>query len=972
MVTFFCWSLQGAMNRYILLITFFSFTSILWSGEVSIDCLKPDRDEQIAQHFQQKQKLASLSFDVDFSVDEKELCLLTGLKEGQFVDEKDLRSAAFYLQQKSRFSSIDLEIAQVDEGVALLFRLTGGMIFSKVRVHGYITGKYKYKNAYILSEGDRFDISKHDHSLQNMKKIFHENGYFKVKIKDHISYDYHKKVALVDIYLERNSCCKVHDVSLKIEGTDFDPFELQKIKKRIDQSYCAKLKGKYCSKKVIEKYKEMIERFLYRRGLLYSSVDMKVDFDDTVRVVISIELNRKKEFVFFGNHYFNKQDFLESLLLYGKSAWHFPSAIISDELRQMYHNKGFWEVDISTSEESGKIFCVIHEGKRVRIVGVEFQGIKAFSDEDLAEEAFQGQVLNKLFDKKLYDASKKKMLALYKSYGYWDAFVEKEEFQLLSDYQDQCIILLQIDEGKQRLLRSVSVPGHEEVESDFKQLFDDEEIVYFDYALLTEQKIEIIAALKEQGYANIEVSYQLNDADAGGIDLVWEVRGDNVPMKFGKPVLVSNAVVSYSKLSREFTFKKGDVWDLAKIDETANRLRNLGIFDSVQIYPGQTVDSDNERPVLIKVVDADKFEARLRVGLQQVGKNLWFKRGFTHKIGGSFLINNPFKVGDAFALHGDFTQFYGKFSAQYLFPWLFRLPIRSEVKIYNNYYNHPVYFGSNVSLYRASQQGLLFGATRNFEKYSFGATTGFEFMGLKEADVKSLDTVIDYSKELLNKKTAYFYLEPSIVLHRLDNLLNPSSGYRSMISCKAMFDFDTKTSYFKLIAEQALYMKIMSRAVVAVRGRIGHLFNQKFNELIPLERFYLGGVNSIRGYYRDYCPPLGLLTDPIEDSHAGLPKEANNLWKYAPQGGRTMISLNGELRLNLYQSLDAAVFTDFGALFKDTLSGNKENLVGGAGFGLRYNTPVGPIRFDIAWKWRVADKEFEPSYIWYLTLGQAF
>ena len=960
------------MNKNIIFVFFFSY-SLFLSASFSIDCLKADRDEVINSYFIQDQKLIALSFDADFSIDERELRSLIGLQEGEFFSSKEIASAVFYLKQKARFNSIMLKVTQFDEGVKLLFQLTGNMIFSKVSVHGYITGKYKYKNAYILNEGDQFDISKHDHSIDNMRKMFRDNGYFNVKIKDHISYDYEKLIVSVDIYLERNSCCRIDAVILNIEGEGFDALELEKIKTGLFTFCCSRLKGKYCSKKVIEKYKNLIERFLYKRGLLYSQIDMKIEYSEHAEMHVLVELNRKKEFVFFGNHYFSRQDFMESLLLYGKSAWHFPAVIISDELRQMYHQKGFWDADISTSEEAGKMFCVINEGKRVRVVGIEYQGVEAFSDEELHRELAQDQIVNKLFDKKTYDAYKQKILDVYKSHGYWDAFIEKEEFQLMYENKEHCMVSLLINEGKPRMLRSISVPGYEHIEKELQSVFSETVLIPFNYSFLADQKNNITLALKERGFTHIDISYQLNET-ADGIDLVWNIQGDNSIKKFGKAVLVSNAVVSYEKLSREFMFKKGDDWDLKKLDKTAVRLRELGIFDSVQVYPAQACDYDGEQPVLIKVVDADKYEARCRFGLQQVGKNL---KGITHKIGGSFLVNNPLKIGDKIFLDADFTQYYGKFSARYVFPWLFRLPIRSEIQLYNNYYKEPVYFGSDVYLYRANKKGLLLGAGRSFEKYSCGLTSGFDFVGIKEVKGANdttipIDIVLDYSKDLVNKTTTYFYLEPSLVLHRLDNILNPTSGYRSLISCKAMFDFDTKTSFFKLIAEQSFYAKIMPRAVLAVKGRIGHVFNQEFSKLSPIERFYLGGVNSIRGYFHNYCPPFGLLPDPIEDARAGLPEGAKNMWKYAPQGGRTSVSLNAEVRLNLYKQFDAAFFTDLGVLFKDTIIGKKENLVAGSGCGLRYNTPVGPIRFDIAWKWKIFDKDFEPAYIWYLTLGQAF
>jgi outer membrane translocation and assembly module TamA len=66
------------------------------------------------------------------------------------------------------------------------------------------------------------------------------------------------------------------------------------------------------------------------------------------------------------------------------------------------------------------------------------------------------------------------------------------------------------------------------------------------------------------------------------------------------------------------------------------------------------------------------------------------------------------------------------------------------------------------------------------------------------------------------------------------------------------------------------------------------------------------------------------------------------------------------------------LFTDMGALSQNGLAEIKrKDLLGASGFGLRYDTSVGSLRFDIGWKWK---KRFpnDSSFVWFLTLGQAF
>jgi outer membrane protein assembly factor BamA len=167
--------------------------------------------------------------------------------------------------------------------------------------------------------------------------------------------------------------------------------------------------------------------------------------------------------------------------------------------------------------------------------------------------------------------------------------------------------------------------------------------------------------------------------------------------------------------------------------------------------------------------------------------------------------------------------------------------------------------------------------------------------------------------------------------------------------------------FVRVQIDQALFIPI-KQVVAAFRLRLGHIFHQQFNALMPTERFYLGGSQSLRSYQTDSAPPQGLYIDERGEHHL------------VPRGGKSMFNVNVELRfpVPIIKNFGVVLFQDMGALSGDMLSDFKAtNLLHATGFGLRYDTPLGPLRFDIGWKWRKQDHK-ESAYAWFLTFGQAF
>ena len=217
-----------------------------------------------------------------------------------------------------------------------------------------------------------------------------------------------------------------------------------------------------------------------------------------------------------------------------------------------------------------------------------------------------------------------------------------------------------------------------------------------------------------------------------------------------------------------------------------------------------------------------------------------------------------------------------------------------------------------------------------------------------------------------------------------DNPLSPTAGYRGLIDLEAAGGWSgSDFAHQRAVAEIAGFLGVSDAVVLAGRIRGGWLRAGVFQELAaatgegrriahPEKRFYGGGSNSVRGYAQNQLGPkiltvdVGRLVLPIDTANAVctpqqvvlLSCDASDLgvdeFLERPTGGSQLLEGNLEVRLAFGDSpVSVATFLDFGRVWGE--SDSRLTLEGTAftpGVGLRYATPIGPIRIDLAYRGR--------------------
>lgn len=904
----------------------------------------------------------SVTHESDVYIDPDEFAYLIGYTKNCLYTSADLALACVYLQKKRTFSSIDVVVIPGASCVDLVFRLKAAWRFNKVKFEGVVLGKDMYRHHYVMEPGERFDPVKHEHSLESIRAAFYKEGYLHARVYDYFDYDERNRTVTVHIVFEPNERYVVDkvDVVAQVALASMQD-EADALIKQLKVIFVPRIERQYYQEEEINKQTAFLKEYLVKRGFFSVSVKLEQDVDHRtkkMKLIFVVLFKQKRLMQFSGNRFFSERDLYAHVGVFGTALSSIPIDFIKEEIERLYSSKGFDAVHIDVTQQDEIYSLHITEGARAAVDTIVFQGVKAFPHEMLLQQ-FLSPCLHKGYDEQVLEAALEKMRALYQKEGFWDCAVVDKEFT--KNAQGLMCITLIIDEGIQRFVRS-------EVVLEYPDLFEKKQLEpyahacgkVFDQSMLADHKRAIVEYFRDEGYTNVQVTYRLQEEISGQIDIVWTVGALSTVIKFGRTVIVGKSTIPFAYIRKELSCIEGTPWNIERVEETIANLRRIGIHEAIYIYP-ETIDVTSDyRAVMLKLVEDDPLEIRLRAGFQQVSRDLTFRSGTTYKIGGSVMYKNPLHVGDCLSADVDATRYYRNLSFEYHWPWFFGKRVGTSLKGYSIKYIQPVKIGSKHPLYQATQRGILLFFGRRYTQINWGFNVGMEYM---ETNGLALDLAqaIDFAPRLIDTKVPYFFFEPTVLLDYLDDKLNPTRGSLSVISCKGMFPWkEHATTFFKIMFEQSAFYPARPGTVLAGRIRFGHIFQNDFSRIMPTERFYLGGENSLRGYDYDHVPPLGIYID--EDGHK----------QHVPHGGRSMVNINMEVRIDLFDRLSGVLFQDIGTLIqKDFAEIKGGRLFAASGFGFRYHTPIGPLRFDMGFKWK---KRFPSDlrYAWFLTLGHAF
>lgn len=596
-------------------------------------------------------------------------------------------------------------------------------------------------------------------------------------------------------------------------------------------------------------------------------------------------------------------------------------------LKKRYDKEGFYLVDIQPrtkqlSEQDVEVIFEISENRQVKIQTIRFLGNKSFSDRKLRKTLVSKQanllsILTKAgtYDQEMLNADVQRLNYFYQDHGYIDVKVNPPEAYLSLD-KKSIYLTYSITEGEAYRVGEVDVAGD--------LIFDKESLLkpltlkkgdIFRRSVLEKDVQTITERYSDEGYFYVNVR-PIDNADKAHrtVDFTLSIdKGQKV--YFERIRMHGNKITRDKVIRRELLVTEGDLFSLTKLRKSVEAVQRLGFFEDVSPSTPRA--------------SGDEF----------IDLNLDVKEKPT----GTFTLGAGFSSSDKFLFNAEISKdnflglgLRGEVSAQLSKTrQLFNLGIRDP-----HFLDSPYSVGVNVyrstvqypDFNRQSTGGELSVGRKLFELFS--ATLGYQFENVK---ISNVNTAIQsfFTDGITSKVTL------SLDRDGRDNRLFPKKGTFNALTLElAGGPFFGDNEFFKARYNSRVYFPIFKDIVFRAQGRVGYIGSVTGKPVPIFERFFLGGINSVRGYRSRTISPTRQVVSPD-------PASAD--YEFAVGGNKELI-FNFEIVFPIVPQLNVqgVVFFDAGNAYDDGKFFDVTQLKLSSGGGVRWNSPLGPLRFEYA------------------------
>lgn len=572
-----------------------------------------------------------------------------------------------------------------------------------------------------------------------------------------------------------------------------------------------------------------------------------------------------------------------------------------------YRKSGFARTEVTYRVDGSRLILIVHEGSRSLLSSVAFVGNTSFPATQLNEymTGATPEQITKEPDRFPFNASEiangaERVRNFYVSQGYLDATADASQIAMTAN-DTRAAVTVRIVEGQRYIFGDLRIDDPKAVFPDatlHAALGEDPEGAYSAGKVVSMQR-NLQSYYKSHGYFQATVASVADPKKAsnGRVSVNFSVQAGAL-FRFGETrVTNEKGRLQTDFLPRRFEHLRGKVYNPERLDETFREMLRTGLFTNLRVNTVPKAGDEVDLEFIVEEAPAKEIGFTLGFGTYD-GATIGVRLGDRNLFGRG----RPLTFGAEWSQRGLLGELL------YVDPWLFDTRFSLRSRLYSVTRDEEGYSKAGIG----GRMDLGFKLHPNLELAAFA---GMEKVTISDPTIDVTDIgLTDYLLTDLGLTLTY---------DRRDNTINPTRG----LVLATSLDYgllDGEPAFTRGTFRFSYYLPLGKSTLFAIGARAGVI--SPIVDRIPIDvRFFNGGGNSVRSFAERALGPKDKLGNPL--------------------GGEFYTVFNAELTFPLWKALQGAVFMDAGNL-TDFDNAGLNDMRYGAGLGLRYKLPVGPLRLD--------------------------
>ena len=611
-------------------------------------------------------------------------------------------------------------------------------------------------------------------------------------------------------------------------------------------------------------------------------------------------------------------------------------------IKALYKSKGYYNTTVTPEitypdEEHAEVRYTIVEGDKIYIKEISFIGNKTFDSDDL-EDIIESGTKNWLSWLTEAGLMKQQLLAqdvarlgsFYNNQGFLEVKIGNPK---VVQEDDWLYITFTIDEGPRYRVGTVTFKGDLIADQQtLRKLVTIQNQEYINRQILREDVLKITDYYSENGFAFADVRPRTKRSATGSrVDVLIEItKGDLVYIQ--RIAIKGNSRTRDNVIRRELQIAEGGVFDSKALRISTQRLQRLEFFEEVNIIPEPALDP-SKMNVTVNVKEKSTGQFSIGAGYSSVDSLMLM---------GEISENNFLGRGDRLSLAANISGVSNRFNLSYTNPHFRDSALSVGADLFNWFREYDDY--DKDSKGGAVRFGYpIFEKWRGYGSYSYTDTL------LTNVSPFASQIIIDSMD--INITSAVKF---GMVRDTRNRMTGPSTGSENSITVKyAGGVFAGDAEFTKLEAFSSWYFPMPWTTVFHFKAAVGQVWENETGKLPVYERFYLGGINTIRGFEYGKASPI----DPLTGDRIG----GDKMW---------YTNIEYVFPLLTEAGVRGVFFFDAGKVSADDEDWNLDSYNKAAGIEVRWLSPMGPLR--LVWGYNLDPEPDEDTTVWDFSIGGSF